>query len=334
MISRVADSIYWMSRYLERAENIARFIDVNLHLTLDLRFEVVSDQWLSLVSTSGDSKDFEKRYKTSSEEDIIYFLTFDRKNPNSIASCISAARENARSIRDTISSEMWEQINRFYLLIQKNNKMNKIKNLQEFFYQIKMANHLFIGLTESTMSHEEAWHFAQLGKFIERADKTARILDVKYYLLLPNSEFINSSYDAVQWAALLKSTSAFEMYRKKFHKISYKNVADFLILDPSFPRSIHHCVLQALTSIRAISRYTKTESPALTDLASLHQVLCHDDIHNILETGLHEFIDKFQIKLNEIDQEIKTSFIETSPTIPKNESDDGEENILKKQTES
>ena len=310
MISRVADSIYWMNRYLERAENIARFIDVNLHLILDLGFEAVEHQWQTLVTTSGDDKDFSKRYNDFTENNVINFLTFDEENPNSILSCVRAARQNAKSIRDTISSEMWEQVNRFYLLTQKYSRMKEIINLQAFFHEIKQANHLFIGLSDTTMSHGQAWHFARMGRILERADKTARILDVKYFLLLPSAEFVNSSYDAVQWAALLKSTSAFEMYRKKFHAINYKDVADFLIYDTEFPRSLSYCLLTTLKSMRAIVGYTKTECAALTELDSFYKELKNCEIETILRDGLHEFIDRFQQNLNHIDQEIRTSFIE------------------------
>ena len=316
MISRVADSIYWMNRYLERAENIARFIDVNLHLILDLGFEAVEHQWQTLVTTSGDDKDFTKRYNSFTENNVINFLTFDEDNPNSILSCVRAARQNAKSIRDTISSEMWEQVNRFYLLTQKYSRTKEIINLQAFFHEIKQANHLFIGLAETTMSHGQSWHFARMGRVIERADKTARILDVKYFLLLPNAELVNSSYDSVQWAALLKSTSAFEMYRKKFHAINYKDVADFLIFDNKFPRSLSFCLLTALKSMRAIVSYTKTECSALTELDAFYSDFKSCDIEAVLNDGLHEFIDRFQLNLNRIDQEIKTSFIEmTTPSI-------------------
>ncbi len=310
MISRVADAIYWLSRYLERAENIARFIDVNLRLILDLEFENTNSQWAPIVITSGDDKDFNARYSASTEENVIYFLTFDDDNPNSIHSCVRNARENARSIRDTISSEMWEQINRYYLLIEKNRRKRNVDDLQSFFYEVKMANHLFVGLANTTMSHNEAWHFSRMGRLLERADKTVRMMDVKYFNLLPSHETVNSSYDIVQWGALLKSLSAFEMYRKRYHTINYNDIADFLIYDEEFPRSLSYCFHNAYLSVKKICEYTKTPCKALTEVKQLNTYLHTTNIDEISRKGLHEFIDMIQFNMNIVDNEIYHSFID------------------------
>ena len=179
MLSRAANSIYWMSRYLERAENVARFVAVNVHLMLDMGLAPSNAQWKPLVTTSGDDADFAKRYKEPNEKNVIQFLTFDAKNPNSIFSCVCSARENARTVREVISTEMWEQLNALYHMVQKHSRKRRIDNLQEFYTQIRTASHLISGLFENTMSHGEGWHFARMGRMLERADKTARILDVK-----------------------------------------------------------------------------------------------------------------------------------------------------------
>ncbi len=164
MLSRAASSIYWMSRYLERAENVARFVSVNVHLMLDTGLPPDSAQWKPLVTTSGDDADFAKRYKEHNEKNVLHFLTFDEKNPNSILSCICSARENARTVREVISSEMWEQINALYHYVQKHSRKRRIDNLQEFYVHIRTNSHLFAGLSENTMSHGEGWHFARMGR--------------------------------------------------------------------------------------------------------------------------------------------------------------------------
>src|SRR6266487_4660610 len=183
MLSRVAESIYWMSRYVERAENVARFIDVNLQLMLDSP-SGESQQWQPLVNTTGDHADFDQRYGAATQQDVLHFLTFDAENPNSILSCLRAARENARTVREIISSEMWLQLNKFFLLVNAAaENPEALSSRHEFFSEVKNASHLFNDVAAATMTHGEAWHFARLGRALERADKTSRILDVKYFLL-------------------------------------------------------------------------------------------------------------------------------------------------------
>src|SRR5947207_1268730 len=212
MLSRVADSIYWMSRYVERAENVARFIEVNLQLMLDAA-SGEGQQWEPLVNTTGDHETFKKRYGEATQQNVIHFLSFDPENPNSILSCVRAARENARTIREIISSEMWLSLNKFYWTVTAAaaNSTAQAKP-QEFFSEVKNANHLFNGIAAASMTRGEPWHFFHMGQTLERADKTSRILDVKYYILLRSVQQIGTPADDIQWAAVLRSTSAFEMY--------------------------------------------------------------------------------------------------------------------------
>ncbi|HEY4084471.1 MAG TPA: alpha-E domain-containing protein, partial [Bryobacteraceae bacterium] len=205
LLSRVADAVYWMARYIERAENVARYIGVNLNLQFDLPGDP-AQHWQSLIDTSGDTEDFEARYGVASQQNVISFLTFDAENPNSIFSCMRAARESARSIRETISSEMWEQVNDMYLQISAR-QLPAAERLPEFYRQLRLASHLFQGVTDGTMTHNEAWHFARLGRKLERADKTSRILDVKYFMLLPSLSDVGTPYDDIHWSAVLKSVS-------------------------------------------------------------------------------------------------------------------------------
>jgi len=308
MLSRAANSVYWMSRYLERAENVARFVAVNVHLMLDMGLAPGAAQWKPLVTTSGDDADFAKRYKEHNENNVLYFLTFDEKNPNSILSCVQYARENARTVREVISSEMWEQINALYHLVQEHSRKRRMDNLQQFYTDVRTASHLFAGLTENTMSHGEGWHFARMGKMLERADKTARILDVKYFLLLPDPQYVNSPYDAVEWGAVLKSANAFEMYRKHSHSINYKDVANFLIFDPVFPRSMTYCVRTAAKSLSTLLKELGVEVPAKAEMEKLQKTLATTSIDDVLTNGLHEFIDIFQFNLNVVDQTVYRSF--------------------------
>ncbi|MBI1842189.1 MAG: alpha-E domain-containing protein, partial [Verrucomicrobia bacterium] len=254
MLSRVADSMYWMSRYVERAENVARFIDVNLQLMLD-DSSGEGQQWLPLVNTTGDHEEFTKRHGKATQQDVIAFLTFDAENSNSILSCVRTARENARTIREIISSEMWLQLNKFYLMVTAAAETPDavLSNPHDFFTEVKNANHLFNGITAATMTHGEPWHFFHMGRMLERADKTSRILDVKYFILLRSAQDVGTPFDDIQWAAVLRSASAFEMYRKRHGRISPRGVVEFLLLDREFPRAIHFSLLAARDSLHQIS---------------------------------------------------------------------------------
>ena len=310
MLSRVANSVYWMCRYIERAENVARFISVNLNLLLDLPLEE-GHQWQPLIAITGDRDQFDKKYDSCTQENIIKFLTFDRDYPNSIISCLQAARENARSVREIISSEMWEQLNRFFIEVKEAEHSGFAQNdPHKFFLMVKMRGHMFTGLLYSTMSHSEAWHFARMGMMIERADKISRILDVKYFMLLPEAEYVGAPYDNIQWAAVLKSVSAHDMYRKIFHRITPKQVADFLIFDTEFPRSIRHCIANALFSLHKITGTPQgvAQNRAEKILGRLQADLDYADIDEVLEFGMHEYLESLQVRLNQVGEEISATF--------------------------
>ena len=317
MLSRVANSIYWMCRYIERAENVARFIGVNLNLLLDMPSEK-DKHWLPLVMTTGDQALFEKEKSVYDQEAVISFLTFDRNYPNSILSCLAAARENARSIREIISSEMWEHLNNFYLeLIKEESIKMALEDPDRFFNIIKMRSHLFTGLMDCTLSHGEAWNFARIGMMIERADKTSRILDVKYFMLLPGDDLVNTPIDNIQWIAVLKSASAFEMYRKEFHHIIPRNVANFLIFDKQFPRSIYHCISKAQIYLHRItgSPHGAVTNSAEKQLGRLMADLEYTDIDEVIDAGLHEFLANLQNRLNTLGGTIGTTFFNIPPQV-------------------
>lgn len=316
MLSRVADSIFWMSRYTERAENVARFIDVTLNLSIDMGIDQ-QFQWEPLIYTTGDQELFFERYATANQENVIRFLTFDESNPNSIISCLQMARENARTTREMISSQMWEELNKFYLLVRDaRNDSRAIASPFEFFGRIKQAGYSLEGVTYGTMSHGEAWNFGRLGTLIERADKTSRILDVKYYLLLPRLEHVGTPLDISQWGTLLKSASALEMYRKRFGRLLPKNVVQFLLLDRNFPRAVRFCLIRAEQSLLAITGGTtgNFNNRAEQLLGRLRSELDYVLIDDVMEDGLHEFIDDLQVRLNEIGNTISDTFFVHSNT--------------------
>jgi len=314
MLSRVAESIYWMCRQVERAENVARYISVNLNLSLDMPGESIQ-QWHPLVVTTGDNALFGKLYDQPSRENVIRFLTFDRKNPNSIFSCLWQARENARSVREIISSEMWEHINKFYLMLKESTMRSAVENAADFFDAIRNSGQQFMGITDATMTHGEAWHFCRLGRSIERADKTSRILDVKYFILLPSPQDIGTPYDDIQWSALLRSASALEMYRQRFGRITPAHVVEFLVLDREFPRAVLYCLTHANKSLHMISG---TEVGCFGNvpeqlLGQLQSELAFSHAQSIIDGGLHEFVDQLQRRLNTIGAGIRDTFFALRP---------------------
>lgn len=302
MLSRVANTIFWMNRYLERAENYARFLDVNFNLSLELPPDV-SEQWKPLVVITGDWELYNSRYKDVEKSKVIYFLGFDDKNPNSIYNSILNVRENARSVRPDITVEVWEQINYLYYLVkdERDKKRWKKNDPRGFFSEIKKGIQLLFGILDATISRTDAYHFGKVGQYIERADKTSRVLDVKYYMLLPKTDKVGSSLDLIQWAAVLKSVSAYDMYKKEYGNLIISNIIEFLILDKKFPRSMFYCLTQAENSLKCISDSTDSYvNEAERKIGLLKAQLEFADVNEIIETGLNEYLDSFQSKLNQV----------------------------------
>lgn len=310
MLSRVAESIYWMARYIERAENTARYIDVSLNMSLDAPI-AFSDQWQPLISITGSLDAFQTSYPRADRDSVIQFLALDLENPSSILSCLNKARENARSTRDVISTDTWEQVNRFYLMVSSPNAARRIRESPGiFFADVKRYSQLIAGVADATTSHGEAWHFMQLGRLLERADNTSRLLDVKYFMLLPSVEEVGGAVDDMEWSILLRSATALAMYRRRFGEITPENVADFLLLDPEFPRSVFFCIERAESSVHAITG-TPTGSfrnPVERRVGQLRSELAYAQVHDIITAGLHEFLDNFQGQLNQVGDAISETF--------------------------
>ena len=311
MLSRVAHSLYWMSRYIERAENIARLLEVNLQFLFDfqsLEAAKLNQHWESLILSTGDEELFAKLYETADHRSVNEFLAFDLRNPGSILASVYAARENARMIRDQISLEMWETINELHLFLKTRSSVTVwAEGPHEFFAHIKRLSHLFQGLTASTYSRNEGWEFIEFGKLIERADKTTRILDVKYHILLPSATDVGGALDTAQWQAVLRSASALESYHRFYmREILPWKAAEFLIFSEAFPRSLHYCVQQIDELLRRILGETgsRPRSVAGRTARRLLADVQSRTITDVLNQGLHEFLMEVQKALAEIGDDV------------------------------
>jgi len=320
MLSRVANSLYWLGRYFERAENAARLLDVNLQLLLD--FEKLDDQtlkehWLPILRSAGDEALFFQLFPSPDSQSVTEFLTFSPANPNSILSCFFAARENARMIRDQVSLEMWETINDLFLFLKSADARTVWENSAgEFYARIRHTAHLFQGLVESSFSRDEGYDFIQLGRYIERADKTIRILDLKYHILLPAGTEVGGAVDAAQWRAVLRSASALEAYRRFYvSEILPWKVAEFLLFSESFPRSVRHCIGQMDFYLRRISGTPvgqhRNEAERLC--GRLHSELSYTSVEEVFKKGLHEFLTGILPVLDEVSSIIYDTFMAYDP---------------------
>ncbi|MEM7233051.1 MAG: alpha-E domain-containing protein [Planctomycetota bacterium] len=309
MLSRVADSVFWLSRYLERAENVARFIEVNHSASLG--YSAGHTQWSPLIYTTGDQSLFEEHYDEFSQTNVINFLTFDRRNPNSILCCLESARENARTVRESITFDLWHELNRFYHFVRDHEgDQETLRQPHDFLGAVKQQSYAINGITDVTITHGEAWHFSQIGRLLERADKTSRIVDVKYFILLPSVDAVGGPLDVVQWSALLKSATGLTMYRRQFGRIRPREVLKFLILDRFFPRSIRFCVIRAEESLRAITGADAGTFSTKVDqgLGRLRSALDYSSVDEIISGGVHEFIDDIQEKINDVGSLIGEAF--------------------------
>jgi uncharacterized alpha-E superfamily protein len=308
MLSRVADNLYWMSRYLERAEHTTRLIDVTLNLLLDQSVRTAEHRWaVALASMNLPPMD------TSDAYQVTQRLTFDVKNKSSIVSSINAARENARQVREQISSEMWEQLNRLYLQAR-NTGINDIWNSgpHAFFRQVKEGIHLFQGITDSTMSHGEGWRFIQIGRFIERARAMASLLDAHFASLSGVQTATVDTGDYLEWVGLLKSCTAFEAYCKVYTAdLRAESITEFLLLNADFPHSIRFSADMLQAGLSAIAETTQThKSSRANRLAGrLRASLSFAQIEEIMENGLHVYLEDIQRQCGQIHESIYQNYI-------------------------
>lgn len=318
MLSRVANSLYWMSRYIERAESIARLVDTNIQLLLDFRNiddTTLNAYWMPVVQSSGDEELFRKLYPKTTGQTVTDFMVFNTGNTNSIVSSVAQARENARMVRDQITAELWEEINRIYLFLNSPRaKKDWRESPSDFFQTIKSSSLLMQGLTDSTVVRNEGWFFIQAGRYLERADKTSRILDVRHASLpargVPSGT--PTQADALGWAAVLRSCSAWDAY-KAMHgaEVNPALVAEFLLLADDFPRSVRFSVRHLNNALRRISgvaegRFCNDAEKLAGRLLAEFQFSTADDI---FEIGLHAYIDLTQAKLNSIGDALFQAYI-------------------------
>jgi uncharacterized alpha-E superfamily protein len=309
MISRVAEHCFWMSRYLERAENTARILEVNQTLLLDF-IVPIEQQWRPLLIISG----IHEWPQNSDGETIQDYLTWELDNPSSIASSLASARENARIIREVISADMWERINHYYLWMQSDAARELYDhNRNDFYAQIKRINQLILGISEGTVSHGETWEFFQLGKYLERSSQTARILDVKYHILLPTPFHVGTPIDSAHWIAILTSCSAYEPFHKKrlFGDLGL-SVPEFLIFDPLFPRSVRFCLNQCRKAVHAISGRPVHHPGSEVEhtLDALLRWLNLVKIDDFIRAGLHEELTSVIGRIHETGNAIHRTFFD------------------------
>jgi uncharacterized alpha-E superfamily protein len=310
MLSSTADNLYWMARYTERAENLARILEVNYRMSLLPQApRMVEQAWSATLTIIGLMDAFKQSYEAVTPANAIAFMAFDRENPLSIYSCLRAARENARAVRGTLTSEIWETINATWLEMRvAGMRATSDAEMGNFFEWVKYRSHLTRGVIQGTMLRDEAWHFTWLGTYLERSDSTARILDVKYHLLLPRGEKAGGATDYYQWSALLHSVSAFEIYRRVYRDlITPRRVAELLVLRDDMPRSLHRCMSQVYTHLTAVhnDHSAETERRAGEMQAALH----FGRIEDIFEMGLHEYLVEFLGRTRDLGERVSRDFL-------------------------
>jgi len=317
MLCRVADSLYWLPRYIERAESSARILDVNLQVTLDSEDsdnDSESRAWQPILATLEDQSVFPSIHSEINADNVCSFVTFAKENPNSIWSCIAEARENARTVREYISSEMWERINALYLWLRAEQARHLAGSSGiDFYRQVVDMCHQFHGTTDQTLTHHDGWDFMQVGKFIERADNASRILDLKYHILLPRGERVGGNVDTIQWQAVLRSCSAFEAYRKVHTgQVTPWSVAEFIILHDRFPRSLRFCIDSLDLALHRISGSDRAHFANEAERLSgrLRSELNYMTIGEVFRKGLHEWLDSTQGRLIEIGNAMHRQYCE------------------------
>ncbi len=299
MLSRVADALFWMSRYLERAEHVARLLDVCFYLELELRGVLAGPhefQWSALAAILQQIvPPLDGQAKYSRQAAISRWLTFDLENPSSIMSCIGRARANARSIRGTINSVVWRELNKLYLQLSDPDFSRRAEESPHEFYQVvECGSHLFQGACDATLTHDEGWQFIRLGKFLERADKTLRILDIQYHLLREMADPADLSLSNLQWAAVLRSCNAYEAYQRLYvGRVEPEHVVEFLLLDPTCPRSVRFCLEEASRALTVIEGGITSEEVSKVGRV-LGRILCDlrfAELGQILQGDLHAFLN-------------------------------------------
>ena len=311
MLGRTANGTYWMARYLERAENTARLIEAGFRMALTRDAETSQGEWRSVITTMGQTGAFEAAYGTDyAGERVWNYLLRDRGNPGSVLAMIEAARSNARSVRTALTREVWEAINEAWMVL-KEALARPVREvlLGQVLATIRRQATLVRGAFDGTMLRNEAYNFSRLGTFIERGDSTARILDVKYYVLLPSLAWVGSSLDNVQWESVLRSVSGDRAYRwLNAGAIDPRGIAEFLVLDRRFPRSLHFCVEKLRSNLFHLAQEYGHETAAHEVMRGLGTRFHESTIQDVFDTGLHQFIQSFIATNQQVAQAIERDY--------------------------
>ena len=317
MLSRTADHLFWMSRYMERAENTARMLNVSYETSLLPQSAAAAHAgWEGILSISELLPSYMALYKDINPRDVMEFMVKDADNPSSIISCLRAARENARAVRGTLTTEVWETQNQTWLEVNRMLKSGQFeRDPAQFFEWVKFRSHLSRGVTVGTMLMDESLYFMRMGTFLERADNTARLVDVKFHAM--NNDYFGTpvngqegeaEYDFYHWSAILRSVSGFEVYRKVYRDvIKPERVAELLILRPDMPRSLHASLNEVMANLALVS--SDTASDTLRHAGKLRAELAYGRIDEILATGLHAFLTQFLERVNVLGGRISREFL-------------------------
>ena len=312
MLSRTADDLYWLARYVERAESLARILEAAHRLTaVPIAYAGTSNEWESALATAGCAHSFAQLYPEANEENVTHFLAFSTDNPSSIRSCFEAARTNARSVRTALTVEMWDAINGAWLELQRYaNGPTSPEHISRFLRWVQEASLRFDGSAYRTMLLNDAFWFTRLGVYLERADNTARILDVKYHVLLPAQEQVGGPLDYFQWSAILRSVSALTSYHWVYRQsLRPWLIADLLILKDEMPRSLASCYENIVGYLEKIAQAYGREGPSQRQARALRTRLKNLRIEDIFQNGLHEFIQEFIADNNRLGTTVQRQYL-------------------------
>jgi len=314
MLSRVADALFWMSRYLERAEHVARLLDVCFHLELDLHGVMAGPHelhWTALVAILQQIIPAGQKADTL-QKTISGWLTFSTENPTSIMSCVSRSRYNARSIRGTISSQMWRELNKLYWQLSDDAFSRQARESPHEFYQaVECGSHLFQGVCDATLTHDEGWQFIQLGKFLERAEKTLRVVDIQYHLLHELIDPLDLPLLNLECAGMLRSCRAYDAYQRlHVGRVEPERVVEFLLLNPDFPRSVRFCLEAAAAALAQIEGSVPGRPVTDADriLGRVLNDLRFGEIDVILHGDLHGFLGGLQQRCAEVGRAVQQRY--------------------------
>jgi uncharacterized alpha-E superfamily protein len=297
MLSRTAENLYWLARYVERAEYVARAIDATLRVTaLPAAYVGKTNEWESALQTAGVSAGFYASHDTADEQSVVEYLSFSADNPSSIRNCIENARLNSRSVRTALTGEMWDTINSAWIELQEvwGKGAATREELTKFLRFVQEISLRFDGSAYRTMLRNDAYWFSRLGLHLERADNTARILDVKYHMLLPEEEHVGGPLDYYQWTSILRSVSALTAYHWVYREtLKPWLIADLLILNDTLPRSLASCYGNLVRNLDQIGVAYSRQGPAQRHARGIRNRLDHSHMDDVFQRGLHEFIQEF-----------------------------------------